>query len=846
MERIIYLVQRITFTIAALLAVCLAALLCVSQVHAQEPIQVEVWCYEGNGSNNCGSLPINAFLVWEGTNGSSQYSWSFTGETHLTYGCTICADGKVNFPPYTYIPALLSVTSNADDTAQTSGSGHIRRNTTIIGLVDIELYDFLVAAPLGQCIGYAESGDYSEVLYSDVDTGFRISGDVGTNDRSPCAPAGGVTIAWTIGTSGNYCADGEELLESPYELGPLDALSVSGVSSSNAAQLRYTLVHTASEAIAGSLVLQDNPSLYDFSFSGSAEVISATVPVSSAFTLYRIPGTNTFRANVDVENTGANAFTVASLCLLEPQVNVGDYCADGTELLTEEVFLDRQEGNSWSWRGSLPYNTFALRYRLENPEPEGTTIYAIANINGETFVIKPPIGSTVITSTVPATGALDGPSLETTLSNGYDSFTLKSVCAIEAIPKPRYGDCTYFYDFTEGIEPWEKIPGTGANWAEDEENGALRILSNGSGGDATALVPLPAGTWEMRFSARSYTTSSVVTFGLVGSEFPYTDTLRTATLDGTYQQLSASGIVSGYAQIASQAVMVDWVCLYNANDDGAIGGPLLPVPSCGVFPTFADHPDFEITQIGNWIYWLVQKVGEILTWLICKIVEAVNSAINWLVTQIYRIMGNLDLPTMPDFPENLFDLRGWLEWYRQSYNAILQWFWRNWRNGLQSIKNILLWLWQFWTGGLDFMGSLWLRGVELLLEHVLAFFGIAADVDLLGLFRDGRIFLQNIRYEVQLEFESLLTLLDETAEVFEVLFIGWSGALSGNVQADFGENMGGLGAFIWKGVDWVGEAIDGTPLTALNIISLGILAWGLITYTVATISRILEKLFTLG
>lgn len=524
----------------------------------------------------------------------------------------------------------------------------------------------------------------------------------------------------------------------------------------------------------------------------------------------------------------------------------GGYCLDGTELLTEPVLLSRELGNSWSWTGNLDYENFALRYRLENPTPEGTTIYAIATVNENTYLIKPPIGTELIESTIPETGALAGPGLDTILLNGYDTFKLTSVCAVEAVPKPRYGDCTQFYDFTSGIEPWEKIPGTGANWAEDEENGALRIISDGSGGDAVALVPIPAGTWEMRFSARSYAESSAITFGLVGASFPYTDTVSTATLDGAYQQLSASGIVSGYAKIQGQAVMVDWVCLYNANAEDAIGGPLLPIPVCGVFPGFDDHPDFEITQIGNWIYWMVQKVGEILTWLICKIVEAVNSAINWLVTQIYRIMGNLDLPTMPDFPENLFDIRGWLEWYRQSYNAILQWFWRNWRNGLQSIKNILLWVWQFWTGGLEFIGSLWLRGVELLLEHVLALFGIAADIDLMGLFRDGRIFLQNIRYEVQLEFESLLTLLDETAEVLEVLFIGWSGALAGDVQADFGENMGGLGAFIWKGVDWVGEAIDGTPLTALNIISLGVLAWGLITYTLETISRILEKLFTLG
>lgn len=645
----------------------------------------------------------------------------------------------------------------------------------------------------------------------------------------------------------SMCADGTELLTSgPVVVTAAEPLTLAALLTDTlrapTAQIRYTLA-PPTLPISGVATLQQDAE-YPFNHISSTTVISTVIPAGRPFQLR--PVAQGYELDFELESTGAD-FTALSVCLLEAEPL--ELCADGFELIEAGPVVVERGGEEFTWSGRLPYNGFALRYYLVNPNPGGTQIYATTRINAQTWRINGGAGVEVLTATIPTAGAIAGPNLDLALNNTYDTFEVHSICAIPRVQRPNMSGCTHFYDFTEGIDPWIKVPGTGANWAADEENGALRIIGDGYGGDATAMVQIPDGNWQMYLSARSYDDPVTLTFGLVGATWPYTDSLYTAQVGSAYTLLQASGVVSGFAQIQGEHTFVDWVCLVNSNA-GTPGFTPLPIPDCGVFPGFDDHPEFSITQIGEWIYWLARKIYQILLWVICQIIRALNSAANWIIERIYALVGwlreRLDLlPELPELPDNLFDVRAWLEWFRQAASIIMDWFSRSGRNMLSSIRRILIWWRDAIYGVINWLAAWWLRGVEVMVNHLLALLGIGAEVDLVGLWRDGRIFLRNIWLELGYEFDSLMTLLDETGEVLNVLIIGWRGSLDGNAEVDFGENMGGLGGFLWRGVNWVGEAIEGTPLTALNFVAMGVLAWGLILYTGQSITRMLEKLFGL-
>jgi hypothetical protein len=108
------------------------------------------------------------------------------------------------------------------------------------------------------------------------------------------------------------------------------------------------------------------------------------------------------------------------------------------------------------------------------------------------------------------------------------------------------------------------------------------------------------------------------------------------------------------------------------------------------------------------------------------------------------------------------------------------------------------------------------------------------------LWRDAGIFLQAAWIEAGYEFDSLMLLLQETASVFGVLIVGFRGVATGDSELDFGESLGGLAAYLWRGVSFINDVVSFTPLSALNIVALGIITIGLAQWTVKKFVGMLE------
>jgi len=188
-----------------------------------------------------------------------------------------------------------------------------------------------------------------------------------------------------------------------------------------------------------------------------------------------------------------------------------------------------------------------------------------------------------------------------------------------------------------------------------------------------------------------------------------------------------------------------------------------------------------------------------------------------------------------------------VEWLRQVVEAEFAWLSILWNDViLASINAVFTWIWE----------SLLLPLLEWMLDWALdwlediADWAIAQIAALLGLnhaptvrelIRDIWMFLTGILEELGLEFDSALDLFDAIGEVLGVLLTGWMRSLSGDTEADFGESLGGLAAYLWRGVRWVDETITDTPLMAVNLIAMGAIVWGLVVYTIAKFNKLADR-----
>jgi hypothetical protein len=215
-------------------------------------------------------------------------------------------------------------------------------------------------------------------------------------------------------------------------------------------------------------------------------------------------------------------------------------------------------------------------------------------------------------------------------------------------------------------------------------------------------------------------------------------------------------------------------------------------------------------------------------WMICEVAMMLNS-----VTTFIRDL-LMAFPALPDES----GLISWLEWIGLviarlgdylggNLTRLASWFPRNG-------ENLARWF---------------IRFVLEILAWILEQFGIDAGflVDLRDIiYLDLLVFLDNVATEIELEFNELVRLLQNTADIFLILINGFSGGVSGTEIAPLGQDMGGVADFIWAGVDFFNEAIQGTPLVALNVLALGILAFGLGQWTLQKFLSMLEALLQLS
>jgi hypothetical protein len=521
-----------------------------------------------------------------------------------------------------------------------------------------------------------------------------------------------------------------------------------------------------------------------------------------------------------------------------------DHCPDGTEVISDPVYL--MAGENWASDViSTEWDYIQARYTISNAnEPAGRVLAGLATLNGKDWLWGPESNASIVSVTIPSSIGYDedpnGPDVELGVRNTYDPFYLVSACIVPYSQTMVPSDCNLVnHSFTEDLPGWSTLV---YDYLSSEEDGAIS-LDGGGTGLASQVVTL-TGSFRMEVRARSGGTSSEFRFGGYELGWPFESQAFTETATSEYQIFNGYLYLDGRSNISlvsnDDDLIVDWVCLSGHDTSGLPWK--FPIPDCE-FPTFDDHPEYSITEIGNWIDWLAQKTGELLKWVVCQMFVALFTIANMILEAIRAIggfVGSPDWPTLPD--EITFD--SILEWLRQVYVAFFNWLGLNFNRFRDAIPTIAEWWWNVVLGVIGWIIDSLIGPIfGWLLDQLLATLGIGEDAReaFMVLWRDAGIFLQAAWIEAGYEFDSLTTLLSETTGVFGVLITGLRGVATGETELDFGESLGGLAGYLWRGVEFINETITFTPLSALNIVALGIITIGLAQWTVKKFVGMLER-----
>jgi len=151
-----------------------------------------------------------------------------------------------------------------------------------------------------------------------------------------------------------------------------------------------------------------------------------------------------------------------------------------------------------------------------------------------------------------------------------------------------------------------------------------------------------------------------------------------------------------------------------------------------------------------------------------------------------------------------------------------------------------------WLGGVmaNFGFFFWeiVQGFIAALGDFLGFdpFFLLQDLD--ALWDETLAFWDEIQDELGLETSAVMLLLQNLGNVMIVLINGVTEGMSSETVAYLGTDFEGVGAFLWEGMDFVNSALEGTPLTALNVIALAAITLTLMQWTLKKFSETLEFL----
>jgi hypothetical protein len=184
-------------------------------------------------------------------------------------------------------------------------------------------------------------------------------------------------------------------------------------------------------------------------------------------------------------------------------------------------------------------------------------------------------------------------------------------------------------------------------------------------------------------------------------------------------------------------------------------------------------------------------------------------------------------------------------WLRESSRAFFSWLGSSLSNILLSGRNIGEWLRdQLITLAEWLWEDIIVELITWLMDQAVAAGMIGEDAAnrILWMFRNADLWMQAAADEIDYELQSAMTLLQETLNIFGVLLAGMRSGVTGTDELNLGEVLGGFAAYLWRGVSFINEVVESTPLAGLNIVALGVIFWGLSTWTLKRFGKILEYL----
>lgn len=523
-----------------------------------------------------------------------------------------------------------------------------------------------------------------------------------------------------------------------------------------------------------------------------------------------------------------------SACIRESPrpLTTSDLCPDGLEVLTEPLNAGDFSGTVWEDVVAITTTHVALRYVLQNPyypiERLGGGILVDPEINGRDFLVEGTWrGRDTVTFTLPTTGAIYLPSENVSMgfSNEGPHVKVLSICvldALETLPQLREGECHLLNpDFVQGLGGWSKSGNV--TWDSDSGNGAATM--DGGGGIWQVPIQDTGTVWRMEVRARAVgavsgtlqagsTTDNIIAGGPQLYDFTLTSSWLTYAEDVFIEEQSER-LPGGLVQLRGDNAQVDFVCLTTPGD-------ALPVAECY-------EPTWNPSGSGDPLYtYLFKYLAEWGMYIGCLIVRVISIAYNGII----RVLDNI-LLRIPNFDPN-DGILGVADWLNAVVFRMLDWIGA-------SFADFFQWLGTVFQGFAYFIQEI-VMGFVMWLAGLLGFDPFFMLQDLDALWDETLLFWDEIQSEIGLEVGDLLLLVQNLGNVMIVLVNGVREGVSGEAIAYIGTDFEGVGAFIWEGVDFLNEAIESTPLSALNIIGLAVIAITLSQWTLKKFGETLEFL----
>jgi len=496
-------------------------------------------------------------------------------------------------------------------------------------------------------------------------------------------------------------------------------------------------------------------------------------------------------------------------------------CPDGLEVLTEPLRADDFAGKVWEDTVVITTSRIAVRYTLENPfypvERLGGGLAVEPGILGKSYWVEGTWASRqYVTFTLPTTGTIYVPNENALLEfrNEGPALTVVSICvldAVEIMPQLREAECHLINpDFVYGVGGWA----TDGDVTWDGETGNGVINEDGGGMVWQAPIQDTGTVWKLEIRARAFEevagtvmagtdTDALIAGGAQMYSVDVGESWATYAIDIFVEEQSPR-LEGGYVVAAGDNAQVDSVCLMSPDD-------ALPVPEC-------ERPEWNPEGSGDPLYiYLFRYLADWIMYGICMVIRAISIAYNGLVRFLENIL--LRIPNLD--PSD--GLLGIPEWINSLVFRMLDWLGYSFADFFQ------------WLGGVFGDFGLFLGAI---LEAVLEWIGQQLGFDpffllqeLDWLWDETLLFWDEIQDEAGSEFSDLLLLLQSMGNVMIVLVNGVREGVTGETVAYIGTDFEGIGEFIWIGVDFLNEAVENTPLTALNIIALAAITFSLVQWT---------------